>query len=165
MSIKVFLDMDDTLYNLYGKENWLEKLENEEPGVFADDENFMPGFNYEKLCKVISDLMNIGVSFGVISWTPFAASPLYEEICRKEKLEWLAKNFPMIKDIAIIPYGIEKQKAITKKAQIMYLIDDNKEVCRTWETAKQRKAVCIDDDYSVYYALFDLYCDIVDGVI
>ena len=165
MSIKVYFDLDGTLYNLYGKENWLENLENEVPGVFADNENFMPGLNLENMHNVIYDLMNLGVSFGVISWTPFAASPLYEEICRKEKLEWLAKNFPMIKDIAIIPYGIEKQKAITKRAQTMYLIDDNKEVCRTWETAKQRKAICIDDDFSAFDALSYLYNAIIDGVI
>lgn len=165
MSIKVFLDMDGTLYNLYGKENWLEKLENEVPGVFADSENLMPGLDLKILHDIIYRLMDKGVSFGVISWTPFAASPIYEETCRKEKIKWLAKNFPMITDIAIVPYGIEKQKTITKRAQKMYLIDDNKEVCKTWETAKQREAICVDDDFDVCDALHYIYEVIKEGAI
>lgn len=168
MSIKVFFDMDGTLFNLYGKDNWLDLLENEIPGAFVGDgmkDGLMPALSLDSMHNIIYSLMYLGVSFGVISWLPFAASPLYSETCRKEKLNWLAQNFPMIEDIAIIPYGIEKQKAITKRAQTMYLIDDNSEVCKTWETAKQRKAICVDDNYSAYYALCDLYDNITEGAI
>lgn len=163
MSIKCFLDMDGTLFNLYGKDNWLDLLENEIPGAFVGDgmkDGLMPALSLDSMHNIIYKLMDLGVSFGVISWLPFAASPLYSETCRNEKLNWLAQNFPMITDIAIIPYGIEKQKAITKRAQTMYLIDDNSEVCKTWETAKQRKAICVDDDFSAFDALKAIYEEI-----
>ena len=163
MSIKIFMDMDGTLFNLYGKDNWLDLLENEISGAFVGDgmkNSLMPALNLESMHNIIYDLMDLGVSFGIISWTPFAASPIYEETCRNEKLNWLTQNFPMITDIAIIPYGIEKQKAITKRAQTMYLIDDNSEVCKTWETAKQRKAILVDDDFSAFDALKAIYDEI-----
>ena len=166
MSIKIYFDMDNTLFNLYGKDNWLDLLENEIPGAFVGGgmkDGLMPALNLDDMHNIIYNLMDLGVSFGVITWLPFAASPLYSETCRNEKLKWLAQNFPMITDIAIIPYGLEKQKAITKRAQTMYLIDDNKEVCKTWETAKQRKAICVDDDFSAFDALKAIYEEI--GVI
>lgn len=168
MSIKVWLDMDGTLFNLYGKDNWLDLLENEVPGAFVGDgmkDSLMPALNLETIHDEIYNLIDLGVSFGIISWTPFAASPIYEEICRREKIDWLHNNFPMITDIAIIPYGIEKQKAITKRAQVMYLIDDNSEVCKTWETAKQRKAILVDDDFSALDALRYIHDAIENGAI
>lgn len=34
---KVYLDMDGTIYNLYGRENWLEKLLSGDESVFWGD--------------------------------------------------------------------------------------------------------------------------------
>lgn len=158
MAIKVYLDLDGTLFDLYHKENWLDMLENEVSGVFkAYGENWglMPKLddNHNNIFDAIAYLQHEGVSFGIISWLPFAASPEYEEICRQEKLDWLATFFPMITEIHIIPYGIEKQKAITKRAETMYLIDDNAEICNTWTTAKQRKAIQVSENFTASDAL------------
>lgn len=158
MSVKIYFDMDGTLFDLYGKENWLTMLENGRPGAFkeyGENGGLMQGLESE-VCDIyeqIAYLQSQGVTFGIISWLPFAASPEYEEICREEKLEWLRTYFPMITEIHIIPYGIEKQKAITKRAETMYLIDDNAEICNAWTTAKQRRAFQVSDNFTALNAL------------
>lgn len=159
MSIKIAMDLDGTLFNLYGKPNWLDDLENEKEGVFNEygvNFGFMPFIQRQTIQEKILNMMDIGITFSIISWLPMGASPEYSEICRREKLEWVYRHLPMIKDIQLIPYGIEKQKAITKRAGRMILIDDNAEVCKMWETAKQRIAIQVSDDYSVLDALDDI---------
>lgn len=156
MSIKVVFDLDGTIFNLYNKPNWLDDLENERWGVFKEwgyNHGFMPYICRAELQEKILNLIDRGITFGIISWLPWGASPEYAEICRREKLEWICKNLPMITDIQLIPYGIEKQKAVTKKAGRMILIDDNAEICKTWETAKQRIAIQVNDDFTVMDAL------------
>ena len=153
------IDMDGTLFNLYGKPNWLDDLENEREGVFNEygtNHGLMPGIERHTLQEKILNLIDRGFTFSIISWLPMGASPEYLETCRKEKLHWLAMNLPMITNIQLIPYGLEKQKAIIKKATRMYLIDDNAEVCAAWKTAKQRTAIQVDDDYNILDALDDI---------
>lgn len=159
MSIKIALDLDGTLFNLYHKPNWLDDLENERPGVFNEystNHGLMPYIERQTLQEKILNLIDRGFTFCIISWLPMGASPEYAEICRKEKLNWCKANLPMIDDIQLIPYGLEKQKAITKKATTMYLIDDNSEICNTWRTAKQRKAIQVHENYDILNALDDI---------
>lgn len=159
MSLKVVFDLDGTLFNLYGKPNWLNDLENENFGVFNEygiNFGFMPFIQRQTIQEKILNMMDVGITFSIISWLPMGASPEYSEICRREKLEWVYRHLPMIEDIQLIPYGIEKQKAITKRAGRMILIDDNAEVCKMWETAKQRIAIQVNDDYTVLDALDDI---------
>lgn len=164
MSVKIYFDMDGTLFDLYNKENWLNMLENERPGVFkeyGENGGLMQGLESE-VCDIyeqIAWLQHEGVSFGVISLLPFAVSPEYEEICREEKLEWLKTYFPMITEIHIIPYGVAKQKAITKRAKTMYLIDDNAEICNAWTTAKQRRAFQVSEDFTARDVLGQIIAD------
>lgn len=158
MSIKIYFDLDGTLYNLYGIPNWLEMLQNEQEGVFLKG----PAIEtIDKLIAPVHSLLDIGVQFGVISWLPMQASPEYEEICRQEKLQWIEQNLPFVTEIAITSYGIPKQNAIRKRAQKMYLIDDNADVCRTWDTNKQRKSICVNKDFKASNALVQVYSEII----
>lgn len=149
MSKKIYFDLDGTLYNLYNMENWLDKLRNEISGVFDGVNKMFDGTFYD----IISDLLNIGFEFGVITWLPMQASPEYEEVCRREKRMWVQKYLPFVSEINITSYGIPKQNAIQKRAKIMYLIDDNVEICKMWETSKQRKAINVNNDFTVMDAL------------
>ena len=59
--VKVFFDLDGTLFNLYGKENWLELLKEEDPSAFdwvgMDNSGFMPGINYNYFLSICRDLI------------------------------------------------------------------------------------------------------------
>lgn len=167
MSIKVFLDMDGTVFDLYNRPNWLDDLENERWGVFTEwgkNHGFMSYFYPSDLQERILNLIDRGITFGIISWLPMGASTEYSEVCRLEKLQWIEKNLPMITDIQLIPYGIEKQKAITKKAGRMILIDDNAEICKAWETAKQRLAILVNDDFTIMDALDKIFDELNDSI-
>ena len=159
MSIKIAMDLDGTLFDLYNRLYWLDDLENERPGVFNEygtNHGLIPFIERQTLQEKILNMIDRGFTFCIISWLPMGASPEYSEICRKEKLNWVKTNLPMIEDIQLIPYGLEKQKAITKKATTMYLIDDNAEVCATWRTARQRIAIQVNDDYNILDVLDDI---------
>ena len=154
MSVKVFFDLDGTLFNLYGKTNWLEMLRTETAGAFEG--SFLPEIDLTEFYLTIEKLSIYGIQFAVISWLPMQASPEYEEICREEKNNWILENLPFVSEVSIVPYGIPKQDCIIKRAQRMILLDDNKEICETWETAKQRKAIQITKDWTVVHALKNL---------
>lgn len=153
MSKKIYFDLDGTLYNLYNISNWLEKLQTEQEGVFIEG-NFL--VDYNEFLNIISELTKQGYIFGVITWLPMQASPEYEEICRNEKIQWINKYLPFVTEINITTYGIPKQNSIQKRAKEMILIDDNIEICKMWQTEKQRTAINIDNIYTVIDALNSL---------
>lgn len=150
MSKKIYLDLDGTVYNLYRIENWLPMLRNEENGVFSQDQ-FIG--NYRDFLKEVYRLINGGWSFGVITWLPMGASPEYEQVCRKEKEQWINENLPFVNEVNICSYGIPKQNLIQKRAKIMVLIDDNREICEMWDTNKMRKSVNVSKSFDIIMAL------------
>lgn len=162
MTRKIYFDMDGTIFDLYGKSNWLEQIENEESEVFKG--NFLPEINIVELNKVIGELSILGVQFGIITWLPMGASPEYEEICRAEKLEWIKKNMPCITEFNCTSYGIPKQKSIQKRTKQMFLIDDNLEVCKAWDNDGNRIAININKKYTVVNALIKIRNEIEKGL-
>lgn len=159
MSVKIYFDMDGTVFDLYGKSNWLELLRNEQNGAFNG--GFILGdLMYYEFLAEINKLANLGVQFGIITWLPMQASPEYEEVCRAEKLEWVKQYMPFVTEFNCVSYGIPKQNCIQKRASRMYLIDDNAEVRETWQTAKQRISVGVDKDFTVVDALVKIYNEI-----
>lgn len=160
MSTKIVMDADGTLFNLYGRKNWLEMLQNEQAGAFTteglENNGFMPEINISKLYTVVSRLMEAGVTFCVTTWLPMQASPEYEEICRQEKIAWIRQYLPFVSEINVVSYGIPKQNAIQKRAKKMYLIDDNTEVCKMWETNCSRIAKNVNEFFTVIDALEEI---------
>lgn len=150
--ISIYFDLDGTLFDLYGKDNWLEMLENEKAGAFSSG-NLMGNIVKESLLQVVEKLAAYGVVFNVITWLPMNASKNYEEICKAEKIAWVRENLPFIDEITCQSYGVPKQKAIKKKTARMILIDDNKSVCDTWKTAKQRTFFNVSKEFSAVNAL------------
>lgn len=142
MTKKIYFDMDGTIADLYGEKNWLDRLLNEERGLF---ENLPVMHDKHKLTRIITDLQELGFEIGVITWTPKNVTKRYINTVAKEKINWVQKNFPMIEEIHILEYGTPKQKAPIKKAKEMILVDDNEEVLNTWKTPIQRKTIKADN--------------------
>lgn len=165
--VKVFFDLDGTLFNLYGKENWLEMLRTEDPLAFdwKDMPNFgfMPSFDYDDFFALCKQLMaEFGVEFNVITWLPMYATKEYEEECAKVKKEWVNIFMPFVKNICCQSYGVPKQLGVKSRSKEMILIDDNLEVCRTWETDCMRKYINVTKEYNAFKALSDLYKELYD---
>ena len=135
---KIYFDMDGTVYDLYGMENWLEMLRNEEKGAFTLGNALVDMVALKEVCL---RLIAKGYQIGIITWLPMGASLEYCEICTKEKREWAENNMPYISEFYALEYGVPKQYAPARRAAEMWLVDDNKEVREMWVTEKQRKAI------------------------
>lgn len=79
---KIYFDMDGTVANLYGEDNWLDNLRNEREGSFI---NLRPLVDMMELSRVCHQLMKQGYRFGVITWLPMGASREFERVCERER--------------------------------------------------------------------------------
>ena len=115
----VYLDMDGTIADLYGINNWLERLRNEDHTIFEECEPFISE----------SDLMNYfpteEYEIRICSMTPKNATKEYCEDVKKQKNAWLDKFFPNIKKRYYLPYGNNKNY---KNSKDCILVDDNKNI-------------------------------------
>lgn len=101
-------DMDGTIANLYGVENWLEDLTNYNPRPYAVAK---PLVNMSALARVLNKLKKSGYVINVISWLSKTSTPEYDEKVIFAKKQWLAKHLKSVifDNIFIVPYGTPKQ--------------------------------------------------------
>ena len=151
--IRCVCDLDGTLFDLYGKSNWLDLLTTETAGAFEG--NFLPEINVPKLYRLARLLHSLKVKIDVVTWLPMDCSKEYGAICTTEKEKWVRQNLPFVDKIYCVDYGTPKQK-VGKRAQTMFLIDDNEKVCADWQTEKQRKAFNVSKDYTIVNAFEDI---------
>lgn len=140
---KIYFDMDGTVADLYGEKNWLDNLRNEREGSFI---NLRPLVDMNELAMVCHQLMNLGYSFGVITWLPMGASYEFERVCEEEKRAWVEEFMPWVSEFYAQSYGVPKQYAPSKRAAEMILIDDNAEVRAMWNTEVQRNSIDATQD-------------------
>lgn len=140
---KIYFDMDGTVADLYGEKNWLNNLRNEREGSFI---NLRPLVDMNELAMVCHQLMNLGYSFGVITWLPMGASYEFERVCEEEKRAWVEEFMPWVSEFYAQSYGVPKQYAPSKRAAEMILIDDNAEVRAMWNTEVQRSSIDATQD-------------------
>lgn len=155
MSVKIYFDLDGTVYNLYGIAEWEPKLRAENPNVFREG-SFIG--DYQDFMNICNKLLEKGVQFGVITWLPMQASPEYEVECELVKREWVQRYMPFVSEFTAQSYGVPKQNAIIKRAKTMYLLDDNTEICEMWQTEKMRVAVNVNKgEKTTIEALKEIY--------
>ena len=94
MKKEIYFDLDGTLYDLYGMENWLERIEKEKPNTFTDG-NFI--VNYDEFIQCVTKLKEQGYNFNVISWLPYDVTYNYRKKCEQEKRSWIKKFLPFVK--------------------------------------------------------------------
>lgn len=113
----IYLDMDGTIADLYGIENWLEGLRNEVDGLFLQCEPLIT--ESELLVLFPNDIYELRIC----SMTPMNASKEYCVKVIEEKNIWLDKHFPSIKKRTYLEYGYNKN---IRNSKNHILIDDNK---------------------------------------
>lgn len=135
-----YFDMDGTVANLYGIENWLPRLRAYDPLVYKEAK---PLVDMDELKKVCELLQNNGHELGVITWGAGGEQNAdFNAKTEKIKREWIAKNMPYIpeKNFHFLPYGTPKQTAHARNRATV-LIDDNEEVRKGYKTAKRRRTI------------------------
>ena len=129
MTKMVVFDMDGTIANLYGVENWLEHIHNENPLPYEIAE---PMYDMEELANILNNLKAVGWTVAVTSWLAMGSTKEYDNMVRIAKKEWLIKhNFP-VDEIHIVKYGTTKANCTRGKADYQILVDDNEMVRTGW---------------------------------
>lgn len=126
-------DMDGTIVDLYGVENWLEMLKAEDDTPYKIAK---PLYNMSLLNLIINILKEKGWKIIITTWLAKESSNKYDEKVKKAKIEWLKKvNFPY-DEIYITEYGVIKTSCTKKYGGFQILIDDNEEVRKSWNLGK-----------------------------
>lgn len=129
MKKMLVFDMDGTIANLYGVENWLGMLRSENPLPY---EIAPPMYDMIELAEVLNELKTKGWKIVITTWLSKNATKNYDDAVRKAKKEWLAKfNFPY-DEIHCVKYGTTKANCTRNKADFQILIDDNKKIRDGW---------------------------------
>lgn len=76
INITINFDMDGTLCNFYGVENWLEYLEAEDTTPYAVAE---PLLRFSTLARKLNALQREGYKLAIISWLSKSGSEEYNE--------------------------------------------------------------------------------------
>lgn len=124
----VWFDMDGTIADLYGVQNWLPMLRNEDPTPY---EVARPLVNLSRLARYLNKLQKMGWKVGVISWLSKCSTPEYDAAVTGAKMFWLGRHLPSVKwdEIKIVPYGTNKYQTCGGGC----LFDDEAKNRDTWE--------------------------------
>lgn len=122
-------DMDGTIANLYGVENWLEMLIAEDTTPYAVAK---PMVNFSSLARLLNKVQRKGNKIAVISWTSKNGSAEYNKAVAETKKAWLAKHLPSVKwdAINVVEYGYNKANFAESVNDILF--DDEEPNRKAW---------------------------------
>ena len=126
MEKKIWLDMDGTIANLYGVENWLNMLVAQDPTPYRVAE---PMLNMSALARLLHKAQRLGYEVGIISWLSKTATAEYDLAVTQAKVEWLELHLPSVEwnEIKIVAYGTPKHELCKGM-----LFDDEEHNRREW---------------------------------
>lgn len=101
------MDLDGTLADLYGVENWLDYL------IKGDEYPYSaakPLINMNVLARLLNKLQNKGYEINIISWLSKNSNNEYDKKVTNAKRKWLKKHLKSVNfnNIYIVPYGTPK---------------------------------------------------------
>ena len=130
MTKTINFDMDGTFVDLYGVENWLDYLVNEDTTPY---EIARPLVNLSVFARLINRLQREGWEIGVITWLSKNATNDYNRKVAKAKREWLAKHLPSVEwdRVTILEYGTPKQIYCDYEGDILF--DDELNNRANWD--------------------------------
>lgn len=125
----IYFDMDGTIANLYGVNDWLSKLLKEDSSPYEEAKPLVNTLYFQIL---INRLKRKGYKVGVISWTSKGGKSAYNKKVAQAKRDWLKKHFPKIQfdEVHIIKYGVAKSSVAFNPKGILF--DDDKTVRSEW---------------------------------
>lgn len=129
MNVTINFDLDGTIADLYGVENWLEMLRayDETPYMIAK-----PLIRLNILARMLNRLQREGYKIAVISWLSKDSNVDYNERVTNAKMEWLVKHLPSVHwdNINIVEYGTPKENFCGTPFDILF--DDEEKNRENW---------------------------------
>ena len=129
LNITINFDMDGTIADLYGVENWLDYLIAENTFPYA---NAKPLVRLNLLARRLNTLQRNGYNLAVISWLSKSETEEYNRAVTEVKVAWLKKHLPSVNwdRITIVPYGTPKQNFCNNPLDILF--DDEERNRENW---------------------------------
>lgn len=129
MTKTIFFDMDGTIADLYGVENWLNYLINSDPSPYK---NAKPLLNLNSLARILNRLQRTGYHIGIISWLSKNSTESYDEAVMQAKKAWLNKHLASVRfdEIHIVSYGTPKENFAHNEQDILF--DDEEKNRLNW---------------------------------
>lgn len=125
--MRICFDMDGTIADLYGVENWLDYLIAEDVKPYAEAKVLV---NMNSLARRLNALQRKGYEIVIISWLSKCGSDDYNARVTEAKLNWLHKHLHSVAfdEINIVKYGTRKAQFATSSSDILF---DDEEKNRT----------------------------------
>ena len=129
MNITINFDLDGTLVDLYGVENWLAYLLAEDTTPY---EIAKPLVRFATLARRLNTLQRKGYNIAVITWLSKNGTAEYNEMVTATKLAYLAKHLPSVNwdRITVVPYGTPKENFCETPLDVLF--DDEEHNRKNW---------------------------------
>lgn len=129
MTATIFFDMDGTIADLYGVENWLDYLIASDTFPYAIAK---PLLRLNSLARVLNRLQKEGYRIGIISWLSKSGTEEYNNAVTETKKNWLTKHLASVHfdEINIVKYGTPKQMFARTENDILF--DDEEKNRNNW---------------------------------
>lgn len=117
--MRICFDMDGTIANLYGVDNWLAMLINHDETPYREATTLV---NMNSLARLLNKLQKLGIEIGIISWLAKGSNADYDERVKQAKLAWLKKHLKSVHFdfIEIVSYGTDKNIVCKSSADILF---------------------------------------------
>lgn len=129
MNKTLVFDMDGTIADLYGVENWLPMLRNEDETPYRVAK---PIYDMKALNWIVGALKESGWHIVITTWLAKGSSKTYDDKVRKAKIDWLQENGFPYDEIHLVKYGTTKANCTRKLGGFQILIDDNEKIRKGW---------------------------------
>lgn len=125
----IYFDMDGTIADLYGVEDWLPKLRAYDASPYTDAR---PLVRFSTLARLLNNLQRNGYRLGIITWGSLVSTKEYDEATEAAKLEWLHAHLPSVSwdEFHFTAYGVPKHEIAQEPDGILF--DDNEKIRNAW---------------------------------
>lgn len=154
---EIVFDMDGTIADLFGVEDWLDKIRAYDPTPYQTAE---PLVDMAELACLLRSLKNSGINVAVITWLSKEPNKQYDDEVRKAKRAWLKEyGFPF-DSLRCVAYGTPKHKIEEprlKEDEEALLFDDDARVRRDWNLGGTIDPTKVD--------ILEVLKEILDGLV
>ena len=129
LNVTINFDMDGTITDLYGVENWLPMLQSHNPTPY---EIAPPLLRLSHFARVLNALQRKGYKIAIVSWLSKSTDEKYSKEVRDAKLNWLAQHLPSVvwDRITIVEHGTPKTNYCQTPDDILF--DDEEKNRNDW---------------------------------
>lgn len=129
MTKAIYFDMDGTIANFYGVENWLACLEASDPTPYKVAR---PLVNMSRLARLLNRLQAEGYHIGIVSWLSKCGTAEFNAEVTIAKEKWLRTHLRSVQwnEVVIVPYGTPKQTIVQYADGILF--DDETQNRENW---------------------------------